>query len=97
LGIIKQQILSVQDSFQTICTRLQTVGKQFGIEAEGTGYCLAGFKAHRVFSRAFGNAPKQRTVAYALDGVVNDDLVADFVRPAAGSDTEPNIPGPRTA
>jgi hypothetical protein len=33
----------------------------------------------------------QRTVAYVFDGVVNDDLVADVVRPAVGSDAEPDI------
>ncbi|MGA7314638.1 MAG: hypothetical protein WBX22_11775 [Silvibacterium sp.] len=33
----------------------------------------------------------QRTIADAFDGVVNYDLIADVVRPAVGSDAEPNI------
>jgi hypothetical protein len=33
----------------------------------------------------------QHTIAYIFDGVVNDDLIADVVCPAVGSDAEPDI------
>ncbi len=33
----------------------------------------------------------QRAVAYVLDGVVNDDLVADVVGPVVCSDAELNV------